>query len=192
MAQSSQRSQVRSPQAEIQVPEGWLLLGKIVAAQGLKGEVKVYPDSDFPRRFLQPGQRWLLKPDASEPRVIELRAGRFLEGKGLYVLQLAGVTDRTQAEALRGALLVVPESDRPPLEPGEFHLLDLIGLPVFDQQTQELVGTVVGLATAGNDLLEVEIRDQQTALIPLVKEIVPVIDLSNHRIEITPPPGLLP
>ncbi|MGL5511579.1 MAG: ribosome maturation factor RimM, partial [Microcoleaceae cyanobacterium] len=32
-------------------------IGKIVAAHGLLGEVRVYPESDFPERFLEPGQR---------------------------------------------------------------------------------------------------------------------------------------
>ena len=174
------------------VPADWLAIGKIVAPQGVKGEVRVYPDSDFPARFQDPGQRWLLRSQASEPEPVELLAGRYLAGKGLYVIQLAGVANRSQAEALRGALLLVPQSDRPPLEPGEFHILDLIGLEVFDQSTQERVGTVTRIVSAGNDLLEVELINKQTALIPLVKEIVPIVDLIEKRIEITPPPGLLP
>jgi 16S rRNA processing protein RimM len=174
------------------VPEGWLPIGKVVAAQGLKGELRIYPDSDFPERFLQPGPRWLLRPGESHPQAVDLQSGRYLEGKGLYVIQLAGVADREQAEALRGSLLVVLQSDRPPLEPGEFHILDLVGLPVFDQQTQEQVGTVISIMAAGNDLLEVETGDHQQVLIPLVREIVPMVDLENGRIEITAPPGLIP
>lgn len=174
------------------VPEGWLAIGKITSPQGLKGEVRVYPDSDFPQRFLEPGQRWLLSAGDSQPQAVELLAGRYVDGKGLYVLQFAGVSDRNQAEALRGALILVPEGDRPPLEPGEFHLLDLIGLPVIDQATQTQVGTVISVIPAGNDLLEVETLDHQQALIPLVREIVPVVDLENGRIEITAPPGLIP
>ncbi|HEY9659223.1 MAG TPA: ribosome maturation factor RimM, partial [Allocoleopsis sp.] len=38
----------------------WLEIGKIVGVQGLKGEVRIYPNSDFPERFEQPGKRWLL------------------------------------------------------------------------------------------------------------------------------------
>lgn len=174
---------------------GWLEIGRIVAAQGLQGEVRVYPVSDFPDRFIVPGQRWLLRPQATEPEPIELLSGRFLNSKGLYVLRLAGVGDRTQAEALRDCLLLVPESDRPPLEEDEFHVLDLIGLPVFDQATQHLVGTVADVLAAGNDLLEVTLTEpkgkQTTVLIPFVKAIVPVVDLEQRRIEITPPEGLI-
>ncbi|MBD1866196.1 ribosome maturation factor RimM [Cyanobacteria bacterium FACHB-471] len=170
----------------------WLEVGKIVGVQGLKGEVRVYPNSDFPERFEVPGLRWLLRPEATEPEQIELLSGRYLNGKGLYVLRFEGVSDRTQAEALKNCRLLVPESDRPPLEEGEFHVSDLLGLEVFDQATQVLVGTVVDVFAAGNDLLEVELSESGSKkLIPFVEEIVPVVDLQQRRIEITPPAGLI-
>ena len=193
----------------------WLEIGKIVAPQGLDGEVRVYSNSDFPERFEKPGQRWLLCPGENEPQKIELLAGRCIENKGLYVIELAGVENRNQAEALRGCLLLVPQSDRPQLGEDEYHVLDLIGLEVFNQLTQELVGTVVDIIPAGNDLLEVKLWEPhsailptdelttgknkpqpkspkpKTVLIPFVKVIAPVVDLQAGRIEITPPPGLL-
>jgi 16S rRNA processing protein RimM len=172
----------------------WLKIGKIVAAQGLKGEMRVYPDSDFPERFEQPGDRWLLRPGAMEPERVKLTSGRSLAGKGLYVLTLAGITSREQVEALRGAHLVVKESDRPPLEEGEFHVMDLIGLEVFDQGTQAKVGTVTDVFAAGNDLLEVALEREGNpkVLVPFVEAIVPIVDLVGRRVEITPPLGLIP
>jgi len=172
----------------------FLVIGKIVGAQGLKGEVKVYPESDFPERFVQPGRRWLLRAEHTAPEPLELLRGRHVDGKGLYVMQFAEVGDRTQAEALKDCTLLVPVGDRPPLEDDEFHILDLIGLAVFDQTTQTLIGTVVSIISAGNDLLEVERVDSEsktTLLIPFVKPIVPIVDLRQRRIEITPPPGLI-
>ncbi|MGF1677527.1 MAG: ribosome maturation factor RimM [Rivularia sp. (in: cyanobacteria)] len=190
----------------------WLEIGKIVAPQGLNGELRVYPDTDFPERFEVPGKRWLLRLDATEPQEVELIKGRFLEGKNLYVIQLASVKHRDEAEELRGCKILVPQSDRPPLGEDEYHLMDLVGLSVFMQENGEFIGTVVDLIAAGNDLLEVrlgkeEIRGQgdeekiqnpksiiqnsKTVLIPFVREIVPVVDLLNNRIEISPPTGLL-
>ena len=134
----------------------WLEIGNIVAAQGLKGEVRIYPESDFPERFEQPGTRWLLRPNATQPEPIELERGRAIAGKGIYVVKLQGVDDRAQAEALRGAKLLVAASDRPVLAENEFHVSDLIGLEVIDQATQTSSGTVVAMISAGNDLLEVK------------------------------------
>jgi 16S rRNA processing protein RimM len=174
----------------------WMEVGRVVGVQGLKGEVRVYPDSDFPERFLEPGPRWLRSPGAAAPKPVELVAGRLLAGKNLYVVKFAGVGDRTQAEALRGAVMLVPAGDRLPLEEDEFHVRDLIGLEVWHQVTQTQVGIVTDLIPAGNDLLEVKLLEPHgnttTVLIPFVRAIVPVVDLPNRRIEITPPNGLLP
>ncbi|MBW4540814.1 MAG: ribosome maturation factor RimM [Myxacorys chilensis ATA2-1-KO14] len=169
----------------------FLEIGKIVAAHGIGGEVRVYPNSDFPERFEVPGERWLLRPNQPEPEPIQLIGGRYLDGKGLYVLQLEGVRDRSAAEALRGCTLHVPERDRPQLEDGEFHVSDLIGLPVYHQADQALVGTVTDVLTAGHDLLEVKSPQGKSILIPFVEAIVPVVNLRDRRIEITPPSGLI-
>jgi len=172
----------------------FLEIGLIVSAQGLKGELRVYPNTDFPERFLQPGKRWLLRPGQTQPELVQLVKGRYLDGKGLYVVQLAGVDDRNQAETLRDCKILIPASDRPPLEEDEFHVGDLIGLHVYDQGSQTLIGEVINVLAAGNDLLEVKCFNQtssKTVLIPFVKAIVPVVDLSTRRIEITPPVGLI-
>jgi 16S rRNA processing protein RimM len=183
----------------------WVEIGKIVAAQGLKGELRVYPNSDFPERFLEPGKRWLLRPGKTSYEPIKLLGGRYIQGKDLYVIEIEGVKDRDDAEELQGSVLYVTQRDRPHLEEDEFYVQDLIGLEVFNQFTGELIGKVKDFLTAGNDLLEVEPQKAQkpgkkgkekksqvkTALIPFVKEIVPIVDLKNGRIEIAPPVGLL-
>lgn len=173
-------------------------IGTILAPQGLHGEMRVYPESDFPERFEVPGKRWLLRTGEMKPQAVELLSGRYIQGKNLYVIKLAGVDNRNQAEEFRGCKLMVPESDRPQLEEDEYHVLDLIGLQVFMQESGELVGAVVDVIAAGNDLLEVRLHQpssinpqQKTVLIPFVKAIAPVVDLETGRIEITPPLGLL-
>lgn len=198
----------------------WLEIGKIVSPQGLKGELRVYSTSDFPERFEKPGTRWLLRPGATEPTPIELLSGRYIPGKAVYIVEIAGVENINQAEELRDCLLLVPEGDRPTLEEDEYHVPDLIGLEVFDQLSGEALGAVVSVIPAGNDLLEVKLYQksaplepdessaevessegkkrkpkskskQDKVLIPFVKAIVPVVDLQNRRVEITPPAGLL-
>jgi 16S rRNA processing protein RimM len=178
----------------ISVDNDWLAIGKIVAPQGLNGEVRIYPDTDFPERFLTPGQRWLRSPQQSQPIAIELEQGRYLEAKNLYVVRFQGICDRNQAEALRGCTVLVRAGDRPKLEPGEYYLTDLIGLEVLDVNSQKLLGHVIQLASAGNDLLEIELLDPQgtRVLVPFVAEFFPTVDLLAKRLELRPLPGLLP
>lgn len=196
----------------------WMEIGRIVAPHGLDGSVRVYPSSDFPERFLEPGKRWICKPGEAEPDCIQLLSGRYLYGKGLYILKFAGLINRDQAEILRDAKLLVPRGDRLPIEPDEFHIADLIGLQVRMQETGVAIGTVVDVYSAGNDLLAVKLSGdrqlcsadttvnispyskagqkslahQDTFLVPFVYEIVPVVNLNAGYVEITPPKGLLP
>ncbi|WP_159783819.1 ribosome maturation factor RimM [Sodalinema gerasimenkoae] len=199
---------------EPQQEQAWLEIGRIVAPQGVRGAMRVYPNSDFPERFLEPGQRWLRRQGDRDPEVVELLRGRDLPGKGLYVIELEGISSREAAEALRGAVLLVPEGDRPPLESGEFHVQDLLGLEVFHHQTGQRLGVTVDVFSAGNDLLQVQLDEAlvpqkeesvkpkskkkrpkppspPTVFVPFVKAIVPVVDLENQRLEVDPPAGLL-
>ena len=156
----------------------WIEIGKIVAPQGLRGELRVYPSSDFPERFLEPGTRWLLSPGQMEPRSIELLGGRYLSSKGLYVIELAGIENREQAEALRNSQLLIEKGDRPQLEEDEFYVPDLIGLTVINQLNGETIGKVVSMISAGNDLLEVEKISTDT---PVISEVHKGDNLPQER-----------
>lgn len=169
--------------------DGLMVVGRLVAAQGLRGELRVLPLSDFPERFTRVGQRWLRRPGGPD-RSVELLGGRPLPGKGLFVVRLEGVDSREAAEAMVGEELLVRSDDRPRLAPGEFHLLDLVGLEVRLLESGAAVGTVTNLLHAGNDLLEVAIGERRV-LIPFVQPIVPEVHLQQGWIGITPPPGLL-
>lgn len=196
---------VPSPQSPVPNLDDWLEIGKIVSPQGLAGELRVYPNTDFPERFEEPGTRWLLRPGETELQQVELLDGRYIENKNLYVIKLEGVSDRTAAENMRDCRFFVPISDRPELDEGEYHVLDLIGLQVFMQSSGQFIGTIVDILPSGHDLLEVKLdpafatndeeptteKERKNVLIPFVMEIVPVVDLETRRVEITPPPGLL-
>jgi 16S rRNA processing protein RimM len=190
-----QREQGQLEQVESDSPElpELMVVGKVVAAQGLQGELRLLPLSDFPQRFTKPGRRWLQRRQ-DPPRPVELRGGRQLPGKQLYVVRLGGVESREAAEALVGEQLLVLASDRPKLAQGEFHLLDLVGLEVRLLEQGQSIGRVLDLLHAGNDLLEVELNAEWGArviLIPFVTAIVPEVHIQAGWIGLTPPPGLL-
>lgn len=173
--------------------QDWLEIGTIVAPQGIQGEVRVLSASDFPERFLTKGRRWVRKKTMDSPQPLNLKKGQQIPGKNLYILRFAEITDRNQAEALVNYQLLVPATDRLPLEPGEFHVTDLLGLIAYDQDTGDRLGIVTDFYSAGNDLLEVTL-DQDTdrkVLIPFVDAIVPLVEITKKRLEIKPIPGLL-
>lgn len=163
--------------------QDWIIIGQVVAAQGLKGEVRINPSTDFPERFEVAGQRWLQLPN-QDPQSVELERGRQIPGRSLYVVKFEKIDDRTQAENLKGALVLVRGGDRPELDDDEYHVSDLIGLEVFDHKTKEKLGVVTEIFAAAQDLLEVTDANQKKHLVPFVKAIVPVVDLVENRVEI--------
>ena len=169
----------------------WLSVGKIVGVQGLQGELRVNPASDFPERFTTPGPRWLRSNKGSEPKEIQLKKGRQLPGKSLFVVRLEGIDNRSAAEALVGQDVLVSADDRPELAEGEFHLLDLVGLEVRLMADGPPIGTVSDLISGGNDLLELTKANGRKLLIPFVEAIVPEVRLEEGWLLLTPPPGLL-
>lgn len=196
-------------------------IGTIVAPQGLQGELKVKTDSDFPERFEKSGNRWLQTQPHQLPQLVELIRGKQIPGKNIFIIKLAGINDRNQAESLRGSLLFIEKSQRPHLEKEEYHVTDLISLQVYNQETGENIGVITEVFSAGNDILEVTLHNQPeklpdiipdlekisriskrkkfktkkhknvTILIPFVKDIVPIVNLEKGLIEINPPKGLL-
>ena len=171
--------------------EEFLVVGQVVAAQGLKGEVRILPASDFPQRFTEPGKRWLRRRGQNEQEV-QLLNGRQLPGKELFVVRFEGINDRTAAEGLVHQEFLVAGDDLPDLEEGEFHLLDLQGLNVHLQGEAEPIGVVVDLHHGGNDLLEIELKESgRRCLVPFVEAIVPQVELEQGWLLLTPPEGLL-
>ena len=173
--------------------EDWLMIGKIVSPQGLKGEVRILSYSDFPERFETAGKRWIAASEKEEPQEIMMLSGREIAGKkNLFVVRLEGINDCDRAESLRNHLLMIPTSDRPHLEANEYMIADLVGCQVFYQPTGKLLGIVISVMSAGNDLLEVHnLERDQIELIPFVEAIAPLVDITQKRIEVIPPKGLL-
>lgn len=96
-------------------------------------------------------------------------------GKGA-IAGLEGISDRSEAEALRGQLVEVDRDALPPLDEGEYYHADLIGLTCFSQDG-ETIGSVVGIENFGaGDLLDIEKVDGRRALIPFRDGIADLVD----------------
>ncbi len=171
-------------------PEKWMSIGHFVAPQGLKGDIRIKPISDFPERFTKPGKRWIQK-NIELPTEIKLIKGALIPGKSIYILSIEGVSNRSSAEKIVGWNLVVPVDSRPKMSEDEYHYYDLIGLEVRRGAQKTLIGYVTDLIKGGNDILEIELIEGKKVLVPFVKEIVPEIKITDKWLLIKPPPGLL-
>jgi 16S rRNA processing protein RimM len=105
------------------------------------------------------------------------------DGKGGAIARFAEVTDRSGAEALRGAVLTVPRSALPPLEEGEYYHTDVLGLPAVSD-AGEALGTIIAIDNFGaGDVLEIERPDGKRFMVPMRAEAVPEWD--DRRLVIT-------
>ena len=168
----------------------WMSIGEIVAPQGLRGDIRIKPNSDFPERFIKPGKRWIQKANEL-PTEIKLKKGTLIPGKSIYVVSIEGIADRNSAEEIIGWKLVIPVDSRPKLSKEEYHYFDLIGLEARRGTKKTVIGYVTDLIKGGNDLLEIELVEGKKVLVPFVKEIVPEIEIKEKWLLINPPPGLL-
>ena len=171
----------------------WLIVGLITSPQGINGKIKVKSLSDFKERFTKPGKRWIQKEDEI-PRKLELISGFKKPGKEYFIITFKEITNRNQAETIKGYKLLVQASEIPQLNKDEFHLTELINLQVkiLENNQYKIIGKIINLENEKNNLLVIQLLyKNKNVLIPFVKEIVPVVDIKNKYIVVTPPPGLL-
>ncbi len=99
------------------------------------------------------------------------------------LLQLEGVASREVAEGLRGAAVLVPRGNLPPLPEGEYYYADLVGCRVEDQEGR-LLGLVHSVFSAGAADVLVVRDDRSERMIPLVDDWVCSVDLEARRIQV--------
>src|SRR5687767_11845468 len=153
-----------------------LLVGRVARAHGIRGQVIVNLETDFPEDRFKVGDVLLVGADG-EPR--EIREVRFHQGRP--VIALSGVETMNDADALAGAELKVPASTVPPLPPGTFYRHDLVGCEVRDNGGH-VIGRVVGVEGTLERSRLVVSGDRGEVLIPLVDNICTSVDTSKGLI----------
>jgi len=156
---------------------GRVLLGRIVAAHGVRGEVLVRSYADVPEDVGAYGP--LIAPALG--RTFDLRVLR-ATAKGV-IARVAGIADRNAAEALAGTDLYVERAQLPAAGDGEFYHADLIGLAAVAPDGSD-IGRVVAVHNFGaGDLIEVALAaSRRTEHIPFSDNFVPEVDLAGGRI----------
>jgi len=133
-----------------QAPQAMILLGRVLGAFGVRGELKLDSFTD-PKSAILRYQPWTLRDAQGRERELTQARGRET-AKGL-VATFPGVEDRDAAEALRGSEVYAPRSALPPPEPGEYYWVDLEGLRVVNLDGADF-GIVSHLfSTGANDVL---------------------------------------
>lgn len=175
----------------------WVGIGIITAPHGIKGELRVRAETDFPERFDAGEIITVLHPPDDKPkrrRVThderdawpvsrhEIQESR--PHKGFFLLKLKGVEDRDAAEKLKGCEVVVRREDVKPLPEGQWYIFELEGLEVYDQD-----GKMVGileevLQGAANDVYVVRTAEGKEVLVPALKHLLKEVDIEKGRMQV--------
>lgn len=160
-----------------------ILLGRIVGAHGIKGEVVVHSFAAEPEDIGTYGPL----SDKDGARAFKLRVVR-MTPKGAIIARIAGIFDRNSAEALKGVELYVARDRLPEPEDGEFYHADLIGLSAVAPDGTP-IGDVIAVQNYGaGDLLEIRILGRkETELVPFNDDFVPEVDLGAGKAVVVMP-----
>lgn len=157
-----------------------IVIGKIVAPHGVRGDIRIMPLTDRPEQFLN--LSYLLLEDG---RQLTVKAARF--HKRMVLVSTKEITTMNDAELLRDKKILIRAEDLPPLEEGRFYVADLIGLPVFDEEGKQLGTFKDSITTGSNDVYIVAVPGDKDLLIPALKIYVREINLQEKRIVVKLP-----
>ena len=184
--------EIQNPKSKNQNPEVLLLVGRVGKTHGLRGEVKVIPETDDPKRFADLETVFLgNEPGEATPHTVAAVRLQPTRRGPTVVLKLEGIDTIEEAASLRRQRVFAREEDLPPLADGEFFLHDLIGLDVVTDQG-EPVGTVKDvLELPANNVYVVARSGRPDTLIPAVPAFIDEMDIEGRRLVVRPIEGLL-
>ena len=162
----------------------YLVVGKIVAPWGVRGEVKMTIQTGFPERFER-----LKKVYLGENATSSVLEGSRLH-KGHALLKLGGCDDRDAAEKLRGQLVQIPIEEAMPLDEDEYYVYQIVGLDVWTTEGEHLGRVSEVLFTNANEVYVVQ-GEKGEVLIPAVEDVVLEVDLVSGRLIVELMEGLL-
>lgn len=165
-------------------PADIIVLGKIIAPYGVQGAVRVHPFADDPSGWSKLTHWWLAREGDAPAIWQQTRLIRSRLHNGVLIAELAGVADRTAAEALGGVLVAVPRAALPPTAADEYYWADLVGLDVLNSRDEPL-GRILGLLdTPANAVMRVGDGDNGERLLPFVAAVVLEVDLPGRCVRV--------
>ena len=163
----------------------YLRIGVITSPHGIRGEVNVYPTTDDIRRFSQVKSVTVDRKGS----LTRMDITGVKQQKGMIILGLSEITDRTAAEGYRQADILIYKHESPK-EEGRYLVCDLIGMRVFTGEGEE-VGVINDvLFTGANSIYQVERPGKKELLLPAIPDCIKAVDVENKRMTVEILPGL--
>ncbi|MBC8079654.1 MAG: ribosome maturation factor RimM [Gorillibacterium sp.] len=165
-------------------------VAKVVNTHGIKGELKLLTQTDFPEvRFRKGGTLIFIDPSGKEERLLTVEAGR--PQKNVWLVKFQEIPNIDVAESYKGWSIKVREEHLLELEEDEFYHHEIIGCLVVTEEGEEL-GTISEILSPGaNDVWVVEREKAKPLLIPYITDVVLDVNVQEKRVTVDLLEGLL-
>ncbi|WP_248926399.1 ribosome maturation factor RimM [Paenibacillus hamazuiensis] len=165
-------------------------VGKLVNTHGIRGEVKIVSQTDFPDvRFAKGSELILLDPEKNVRVPVTVESSRL--HKNMYIVKLKGYGSINDVEKYKGYLVKVSEEHLVELEEDEYYYHEIIGCRVVTDEGEEL-GSIVEILTPGaNDVWVVKRKNGKQLLLPVIDDVVLDVDVAEKVVQVHIMEGLL-
>lgn len=167
--------------------ENMLRVGVVASTHGIRGEVKVFPTTDDPRRFNE--LKEVILDTGKEQIPLEIEQVKYF--KNMVILKFKGYDNINDMEKYKSKDLLIPRDKAVELEPDEYFITDLIGLKVLTEDG-ELLGTLKDvLETKANDVYVVEMKNGKELMVPAIADCILEVDLEQSVMKVHLLEGLM-
>ena len=168
----------------------YLNVGKIVNTQGLKGEVRVISQTDFPELRYKKGTTLTLFQEKKAP--IDLIINSHRKHKNFDIVSFENHTNINDVEKYRDGILKVEKDKLAELPEDEFYYHEIIGLTVIEEKSKVEIGKIKEILSPGaNDVWVVQRAKKKDVLFPYIDSVVKLVDKENGIVEVEIPEGLI-
>lgn len=165
----------------------YIEIGKIVNTQGIRGDVRVIPTTDDPKRFELLKEIYIENRNEVKKYTIE----RVWYHKQFVILKLKEISSMTEGETLKNGIIKIPRKLALPLEENEYYIGDLYDLDVYTDNDEYLGKITDIIFTGSNDVYVVKKEgESKEVLIPAISECILNIDLDNQKMLVSLLEGL--
>jgi len=152
-----------------------IVIGKIVAPHGVRGEFRIMPLTDNPKQYAE-----MKKLCLADGKTLTVETIRF--HKNMVLAKTREVTSMNEAELLRNKEIVINREDLPPLAKGRFYVADIIGFQVVSPEG-ELLGTLKDVITPGKtDVFVLTATDGKEILVAAIDSNIKAINMAEKKI----------
>lgn len=167
--------------------EDRLQVGVISSTHGVRGEVKVFPTTDDPKRYKKLKKVYL--DTGREFLPLEIQGVKFF--KQFVIVKFKGIDNINDIEMYKQKTLYVDRKDAVPLKEDEYFIADMVGIEVYTDDGEKFGVLKEVMETGANDVYIIDSINHGEVLVPAIKQCILDVDIEENRMDIHLMDGLI-